>query len=370
MPTKRDKLYKLEALRGLAACCVIFSHVGKIFQEKAGLSRGAIIYAPFRFGQEAVMLFFILSGFVIYYSFCGRGTHRGLLDYFVRRLRRIYPNFIAALALAYICGCISAGRLLDPELPRLTGNLLMLQDYAAIKPGAIVLTYFSDKPLWSLAYEWWFYMLFPAIFFLVRPRWRLHAAALISLIGAIIYVAVQNGFAQYLSYFIIWWAGVELAKEFVESRAITFRRQWPTIACLAGVGLVYVFNVLRLDPTLQGNPGTYPLLQVRHFATAIVLIALAILWRKYRFIGFDSVIGIFQVFAPISYAMYIFHYPILRGTAFETGAIPWWVMLPAKLVLIVVISYLAEVVMQGYINRKTDALLARRRATPSMIGMT
>jgi peptidoglycan/LPS O-acetylase OafA/YrhL len=61
----------------------------------------------FRFGQEAVMLFFLLSGFVIYYSF-SLGKDKSFQGYFQRRWLRIYPIFIFALLIGR---CLSGAKM-------------------------------------------------------------------------------------------------------------------------------------------------------------------------------------------------------------------------------------------------------------------
>ena len=59
---KKSKILELEALRAIASLYVFFGHalLGLNVLEKS--SSYALIL---RFGQEAVMIFFILSGFVI-----------------------------------------------------------------------------------------------------------------------------------------------------------------------------------------------------------------------------------------------------------------------------------------------------------------
>ncbi|MGO8746863.1 MAG: acyltransferase family protein [Thermoguttaceae bacterium] len=97
---------KLEAIRGFAATYVILHH--------AHLTERSEVRALLSFGQEAVILFFLLSGFVIYYASL-RGV--GLLRfgvYFSHRFRRIWPTFLISLALAYVAYSVGAVRGLAP----------------------------------------------------------------------------------------------------------------------------------------------------------------------------------------------------------------------------------------------------------------
>ncbi|NJN20097.1 MAG: succinyl transferase OpgC [Leptolyngbya sp. RL_3_1] len=66
------KLWRLEAIRGLAALYIVVSHV--LGNE----------YFFLRFGQEAVMIFFMMSGFVIEYSF-QNSRYQNFKSYFKKR---------------------------------------------------------------------------------------------------------------------------------------------------------------------------------------------------------------------------------------------------------------------------------------------
>lgn len=78
------KLEKLEALRGMAAIYVVLHHSIPHNLRLEELEIGFL----FRFGQEAVILFFLLSGFVINYSF-SRGNDKTFRTYFFKRFYRI-----------------------------------------------------------------------------------------------------------------------------------------------------------------------------------------------------------------------------------------------------------------------------------------
>ena len=89
------KLWKLEAIRGLAALYVV---VGHIYHDS---------FLILRFGQEAVIVFFLLSGFVIEYSH-HHSRDKSFKGYFTKSVTRIYSVFIAMLLLCTL--------LLQPDL--------------------------------------------------------------------------------------------------------------------------------------------------------------------------------------------------------------------------------------------------------------
>ncbi|PTS93173.1 acyltransferase, partial [Pedobacter sp. HMWF019] len=93
----QNKLQKLESLRGFAAVYVILHH---LFNAKCIVFNHDISFL-FKFGQEAVMLFFILSGFVIHYSF-QRSADRSFRTFLKKRFLRIYIPLIIVFIISYI----------------------------------------------------------------------------------------------------------------------------------------------------------------------------------------------------------------------------------------------------------------------------
>jgi peptidoglycan/LPS O-acetylase OafA/YrhL len=146
----------LEALRGFAALHVLLNHVSNSYLHL----QHSFWALPLRFGQEGVLIFFLLSGFVICYS-----HHRaaaggdGFRIYFFKRGRRIYPIFLLALLLAYGIACLGAQDWAPVNFRQLFGNIFMLQDHTD-RPGVFCLPFADNQPLWSLSFEWWFYMMF------------------------------------------------------------------------------------------------------------------------------------------------------------------------------------------------------------------
>ena len=138
------KLDKLEALRGAAALYVVFHHTIPHESRLFNVPVGHLM----RFGQEAVILFFLLSGFVINYSFkLSRNKHFG--NYFAKRFCRIYIPLIAVMLISYFTQSYEAGEFLGPDIPALLGNLFMLQDWALANPNVLVDPYMGNGPLWS-----------------------------------------------------------------------------------------------------------------------------------------------------------------------------------------------------------------------------
>jgi peptidoglycan/LPS O-acetylase OafA/YrhL len=136
------RLSKLEAVRGFAAVYVMLGH---IFSDHSIL---------FRFGQEAVILFFLLSGFVIMYSY-SRGNDKSMRVFLLKRSLRIYVPLLTVFAVNAALYAFQGYRFTCDDAGTLLGNIFMLQDVAGLKPGVVCGTFLGNQPLWSLSYEWW-----------------------------------------------------------------------------------------------------------------------------------------------------------------------------------------------------------------------
>jgi peptidoglycan/LPS O-acetylase OafA/YrhL len=201
------KLQRLEAVRGVAAVYVVLEH--SIHPTTFFLS----------FGQEAVIAFFLLSGFVIEYS-AAKTLDRGFKYYFKKRFIRIYPILICLFIIATI---IEQRSLTSAKYwEQLAGNLLMLQDFGSTKPNVIVHTLFATA-LWSLHYEWWFYM----FYYPVATTWKREKQTIIvgitGIFAALTYWVYPNVLSRLLLYFPIWWTGVLLARAYVAQKRVDWR---------------------------------------------------------------------------------------------------------------------------------------------------
>jgi peptidoglycan/LPS O-acetylase OafA/YrhL len=334
------KLQKLESLRGIAAVYVMLTHSLLNYLKPFKLD----IFL--RFGQEAVMLFFLLSGFVIYYSSM-HSYADSFKNYFIKRFRRIYPMVICAFILSYILTVIQQKSLQVFDWSDLLGNLLMLQDFGLGKPGVWFEGFLGNTPLWSLSYEWWFYMMFyPLCKFVPKPYQFLVVIGL-SLFGYITYFAYHNHISIVLMYFVIWWSGVQIAEEYIQNKRVTFHGQKLTLFILTLFVILISIQVILFKGELYF--GRHPILELRHFSVVVILIILGIIWQNFNFIGFNQTIGLFTVFAPISYGIYILHYPII-------GVLSNYIQLPSvtfmiAFILTCTLAYLLEVKLQTKINK-------------------
>lgn len=172
-----ERLHALDGLRGLMALFVLVAHYfGEVGHGLRGLAVGWI----------AVIMFFVLSGFVVGRQLLvapGAGFLKGFL---IRRTCRTVPAYVASVLLA-------AGLLaLAADAPWLEGrnNLPLLsylsftQNFAMVAladPGARWLV-----PTWTLTVEQQFYLLAPALV-LLAPRRHLFVALLLGAGASVLY---------------------------------------------------------------------------------------------------------------------------------------------------------------------------------------
>lgn len=143
----------IEALRGFAALLVVFTHYAHFVMGHAGWLGVA---------STGVDLFFVLSGFV--FAPYLRDRTWDVAPYLLRRLFRLYPLYVVALAV-YV-----ALKLPSPEAWRHLGvHLSMLHTTQSVE-----IAFFYNPAFWSLPPEVEFYLVLPLLARLVG-RFGLHA---------------------------------------------------------------------------------------------------------------------------------------------------------------------------------------------------
>ena len=120
-------------------------------------------------GYVGVSFFFVLSGFIIAYSYDKRFASGTISksSFWVARVARIYPLHIVMLMVAALLGTYSLSNGWGAWLAHFVPNLVLCQAYI---PSADY--YFAfNSPSWSLCCEQFFYLLFPLLVPLLhRPR--------------------------------------------------------------------------------------------------------------------------------------------------------------------------------------------------------
>src|SRR5580704_5392348 len=182
----------LTGLRFVAAFSVLVAHGTGVLLH--GHERpGSIAYWCTQASGFGMTLFFVLSGFVIHYNYAGaviEGGRRGIAAYLWARFARLYPLFLLTL-LGYVL--ISRKHIEfwtgHPEefrdvLRALPYFLFSVQSWVYVPIGNSSLIYAiggSTSLTWSISTEWFFYLLYPLVAWLIlssRVPWLTVVAVL------------------------------------------------------------------------------------------------------------------------------------------------------------------------------------------------
>lgn len=337
-----SKLEKLDALRGMAALYVVIHH---------SVSNGIMFFGLnianlFRFGEEAVILFFLLSGFVINYSFVN-SRDKTFRTYFFKRVTRIYIPLSIVMVLGYLMECYDAGQIVSAHPRELLLNLLMLQDISNLKPNVVVDPYMHNSPLWSLSYEWWFYMLyFPVQKYALSNNQKDGLVFCVSIVSALVYVYFPTFLPRLLMYMSIWWLGVMLSNKYLAGEDISLKSLAIPLSGIMAIFLICGVGVYRASVagTLSGL-GIHPLLEMRDHFSAIAMVVFAIFWRSRRWIFFDRLVKPFLFFAPISYVVYISHHYFVVSAHYFSFMENKYLEYAAYMTLLLAFSYIVEIII-------------------------
>lgn len=317
MTQRSLSFHHLEALRGILAVYVLIGHARWLLWEghtawmttphEAWEAVPAYLSAVFRYGREAVMVFFVLSGFFIHYQAAALAPSRDFSAkrFYQRRWHRLAPPFFFALAVTVICDVI--GRTWWPTLYEArTGDALLDGTFArtgfsmeAVVPALLLLPsslgrdFGSNGPLWSIAYEVVYYAIYPA-WLLLRRRNREAAFLLVPIAClALVFVPVSGFPLAVAAHYPIWLAGAFLA-EWVRRHRIE-----PRLVTVAGV-LFTSGAILRIATTL---PIAGLVAALLYGTGAVVLFGACrdrnTLSRIGEFLGLRS------------YTIYVVHFPML-----------------------------------------------------------
>lgn len=223
----------IDFLRGISAFGIVLYHVRvdlwvgwvAISTQPDSFSlfdrAAALLSIPIPFLRPAVMLFFLVSGFCIHYSYAAFGRSWELKSYSIRRFFRIYPPYLAAVIFGVgieLLLRLHFGQEVSPTA-KVFQTVFMVQNYSP--DGGQM---YSNPALWSLPVEVELYLVYPIFYFLLRRceiKWSMFSvgvvstAALALLLGPNLhnYNNTQIGDGGHFAvYWIIWCAGALLAE--------------------------------------------------------------------------------------------------------------------------------------------------------------
>ncbi len=295
----------LNFIRSFAAVMVLFAHLRSCFfvpYEHIASPTFVVkcLFILSGWGSEAVIIFFVLSGFLVGasgYSQIRNNTY-SWQTYLISRFTRLYVVLIPSLALSFLVVYFGDGVFLgaskhpDIGLNALVNNMLFLQTRTS--------TFAGNLPLWSLSNEFWYYVLFPCLMLFLTTKSMAKKVGYFSL-QMLIFLLIGK---EKSLYFIIWLMGV-------------------------GVYLLKPYSLLAHKPRLRTIISTLPLIGL-----AVVFI-LSHFYHAHLRLSYDFAnAGFFSIFLYLilqnktlssndwyhkfatetsgcSYTLYLVHYPLL-----------------------------------------------------------
>lgn len=364
---QRDRA--LDGLRGLGSLIVVVHHfllivpsisatiaigqVGAVDAQPASVEWW-LTRTPLRFfwaGQEAVLLFFTLSGFVLCLPLMGGAWRqkRGVWpSYYVRRLVRLYLPVWCALALAY---AIAMGVSRRPGFGSSWLQSHVQPTLSVLGHDAVLLTGTSnlDSPLWSLQWEVWFSLLLPVMYLILRlirvQKWWVLAVPLMAV------TSILSNWEALVHHLPVAWTTVGLLRYMpifaIGMTLCMVRSEGPSLARRPGhhawlVGLVGV--VATLSPVYMSSSTTFRTFVDAPLALASILGITTLLILALTSINFAGFLEsrVMQWAGSRSFSIYLVHEPVIVATALVIHAHGWWPWLPLGLLVIPFCLLLSE----------------------------
>ncbi|GGR18945.1 acyltransferase family protein [Deinococcus ruber] len=325
----------LESLRGLAAVVVVIHHhLNIIFFPYPVDAKGIealLLYTPlhlFWAGGEAVLLFFVLSGFVLSLGYW-EGKGLDMQKFIVRRIWRIWIPFMAAVTIAYICIKLIGISPISILPAWFNGNwtqaspsvylehALMLGDMDRYS-GAFIGT------AWSLKWEMWGSLLLPVVLIWARQPVAI-AIAICALFIALYWqrgaqTDVAEGLLRYMPMFAIG-ALLSYHRAFI-SHWVHLRNKPLLLAIALLLIPISWYGYSVINNPLRATINDYGVL-----LASSLLVSLSLGWKRFE-VWLE--LPILHWLGRISFSLYLYHIVILT-VALRLG----WHILPISAILLI-----------------------------------
>lgn len=232
--------FNLEALRGFAAIFVVVHHMihhNQYLDPNFFPKKLKYVEPP---GHFCVLIFFVLSGYVIGISNKNKLTTDKILPYIKKRFLRIYPIYFISI-------CITLLIAVPYSFSTILSNFALIQ-------GAASEVIWENNPIWSLNYEVFYYLLFiPISFFGIKPLYVLIGSILIAVGNYILFPSINLPIiSSYFYGFAFWSVGLIIAKHIPPKEiSIRFSR------LCSGIFLILSVNILSFSDNILHKITSY-----------------------------------------------------------------------------------------------------------------
>jgi len=295
----------LDSLRFMAALIVLITHARAIW-----FPEGELDQVPSNLSHGAVVVFFVLSGFVIAHT--TTHSNRGPAAYAIARLSRLYSVFLPAMIITTICfltlKSINPG-IFNQYNQDQSGFRFLISVFFCNEIWFFSSAPLINGPIWSLSHEFWFYMIFGSIYYKRKGVKGL-------LIPAIMCVIAGPKILMLMFMWMLGWLVYQLPRP-----SITLSYTVTLIVCLlvaAGLTIFYL-------PSWPNYVNTTRLHWADKFLSDF-LVSLIIAFIFYLLPNGDlikipdKIVSICRKISDLTFPIYVLHFPLLvMSRALLTG---------------------------------------------------
>jgi peptidoglycan/LPS O-acetylase OafA/YrhL len=376
--SRGGRVRELDAVRGVAAIAVVLGHLTTAVPAFDDASRAHgltplnfFVFSPLDAiiaGGAAVIVFFVLSGYVLTLSYEGaKQTYAGFL---VRRVARLWMPYIAAVAVAMVLATLLGGTVVAVASHWFNARWQDTVGVSAILQHLSLVGHFTDNAqyvpvIWSLTDEMRISLVFPLLVAAIALfGWRpgIAAAAVLTAVAVELSYKVSADFAT-LEYVVCFVVGIALATHRTRIADLLKRTTaWQRWAVALFALLLYTWSAWMPPKLLPGHlakladsQATYVLLQTAAAAMFIELARYPGRTREWLL----SVVP--QYFGRISYSLYLVHTIVLLAVVHlvDPGSLG---LMIALFPLVFVLSIALADLSQRWIERPAQGLGRRLAA--------
>lgn len=301
---------EIDGIRFLAIASVVLMHLHTHLLAQLGIP--SIEYEEYwltlvlRDGQNGVLVFFVLSGFILGIPFAKHQFKGGkkikLGEFYLRRLTRLEPPYIILMIIFFVIHVSFLGAEISEFIPRLLAGLTYSHFFF----------YNTWNPIlpvtWSLSTEIQFYVLIPFLARLYRIKSVIARYTLIILIVlSFIYFGIHGkdfidtfhlskSIIYYASFFLL---GLMLADLYVRKTEYFKKKHvcWDLVF-VTTMAIVFIF----------GRDMVFP-----RYTRTFVMAPLFISAFKGRYISRFLALKFVSITGGMCYSIYLLHFPIIHG---------------------------------------------------------
>lgn len=256
-----QKIYfkDLDALRTIAALMVFCSHATKLDTMNISNKYWANFWTTIFNGGTGVLIFFVLSGFLITYLILSEVKQKesfNLKNFYLRRILRIWPLYFVLLIFAYFIYLPILGHFSNINVTEIWSHagyyFGMLSNFDVLRNP--LGDFIPVGITWSVAIEEQFYLVWPLLFFFIpskRYQYIFYLSLFISLAFKI-YNYDKPDVLYYHSLGVVPYLSIGGLAAYYSLNSEKFRNLFKGkkngVIYVAGFLLLYLFNFLQINP--------------------------------------------------------------------------------------------------------------------------